>query len=103
MIHRALIRSLITGACAVLFTAQLAATESPRARLSLDANWKFHLGDFPRESFPGGQGVALYGADITHSDGKAGHAWGAAARGFDDRNWRTMNLAQPCAPPPSVP
>lgn len=79
--------------CAVLFVAQLAtAAESPRERLSLDANWKFHLGDIPRESFPGGRGVALYGADITHSDGKAGHAWGAAARSYDDQNWRAVNL-----------
>lgn len=83
---------LRVGACAVLFVTQLSAAESSRERLSLDANWKFHLGDIPRESFPGGQGVALYGADITHSDGKAGHAWGAAARGYDDRNWRSVNL-----------
>ena len=74
------------------FASPVSAGESPRERLSLDASWKFHLGDIPRESFPGGQGVALYGADITHSDGKAGHAWGAAARGYNDRNWRTVNL-----------
>jgi hypothetical protein len=69
--------------CAVILAAQLAATaDMAREQLSLDANWKFHLGDIPRESFPGGQGIALYGADITHSDGKAGHVWGAAARGY---------------------
>ncbi len=78
--------------CAVLFAAQLAAAAAPRERLSLDANWKFHLGDIPLDSFPGGQGIALYGPDITHSGSKAGHVWGAAARGFNDRNWREVNL-----------
>ena len=68
------------------------AVESPRERLSLDANWKFHLGDVPLDSFPGGEGVRLYGANITDSGGKAGHVWGAAARGFNDRNWREVNL-----------
>jgi beta-galactosidase len=92
MMHRALIRSLIAGACAVLFAAQLAVAESPRERLSLDTNWKFHLGDIPLKSFPGGQGIALYGPDFTHSGAKAGHVWGAAARGFDDSNWREVNL-----------
>jgi beta-galactosidase len=82
---------LLAVACAALVT-NLPALESPRERLSLDANWKFHLGDIPLDSFPGGQGVALYGADITHSGAKAGHVWGAAARGFDDRNWRQVSL-----------
>jgi len=84
-------RLLLAVACAALVT-NLPALESPRERLSLDANWKFHLGDIPLDSFPGGQGVALYGADITHSGAKAGHVWGAAARGFDDRNWRQVSL-----------
>ena len=63
-----------------------------RETFSLDANWKFHLGDIPLNSFPGGQGITLYGPDFTHSDAKAGHTWGAAARGFDDKNWRQVNL-----------
>jgi beta-galactosidase len=92
MIHRLLARSFVLAACAALFVAQLAAAESPRERLSLDANWKFHLGDIPLDSFPGGEGVRLYGANITDSGGKAGHVWGAAARGFNDRNWREVNL-----------
>jgi beta-galactosidase len=78
--------------CAVLLAPNLTAGESPRERLSLDAGWKFHLGDIPLDSFPGGQGVSLYGADITHSGAKAGHVWGAAARGFDDANWRQVSL-----------
>jgi beta-galactosidase len=40
-----LVRSLFTGACAALFVTQLLAADSPREHLSLDANWKFHLGD----------------------------------------------------------
>lgn len=34
----------------------------------------------------------LYGQDITRSGAKAGHAWGAAARGFDDANGRQVHL-----------
>ena len=34
----------------------------------------------------------MYGPDITHHDAKAGHAWGAAARGFDDKSWRQVDL-----------
>ena len=32
-------------ACAVLLATQVLAADSPREHLSLDANWKFHLGD----------------------------------------------------------
>lgn len=74
------------------FSASLSAAASPREQLSLDQNWRFHLGDIPLNSFPGGQGVALYGPDFTHSGAKAGSVWGAAARGYDDRNWRQVNL-----------
>jgi beta-galactosidase len=63
-----------------------------RETLSLDRGWRFHLGDIPLDSFPGGEGIRLYGADITHSGAKAGHAWGAAARGFDDSSWRQVDL-----------
>lgn len=92
MIRRLLARSPALAVCAALFIAQLAAAESPREQLSLDANWRFHLGDIPLNSFPGGQGVALYGPDFTHSGAKAGSVWGAAARGYDDKSWRLMNL-----------
>jgi beta-galactosidase len=63
-----------------------------RETLSLDQGWRFHLGDIPLKSFPGGQGIALYGPDFTHSGAKAGHTWGAAARGFNDQSWRQVNL-----------
>jgi beta-galactosidase len=68
------------------------ASPSPRETLSLDQGWRFHLGDIPLNSFPGGEGILLYGADITHSGAKAGHTWGAAARGFDDSGWRQVDL-----------
>ena len=56
--------------CVVLLAAQLAAaSEGGRERLSLDANWKFHPGDIPLDSFPGGQGIVLYGPDFTHRGG----------------------------------
>jgi len=92
MINRLLACSFVLAACAALFVTQFAAAESPREQLSLDANWKFHLGDIPLDSFAGGEGVRLYGANLTDSGGKAGHVWGAAARGFNDRNWREVNL-----------
>lgn len=63
-----------------------------REKLSLDQGWQFHLGDIPLNSFPGGQGITLYGPDFTHSDAKAGHTWGAAARGYDDSGWRRVDL-----------
>ena len=92
MISRLLARSFVLAVCAALFVTQLAAAELLREQLSLDSNWKFHLGDIPLDSFPGGEGVRLYGANLTDSGGKAGHVWGAAARGFNDRNWREVNL-----------
>ncbi|HLP77000.1 MAG TPA: beta-galactosidase GalA, partial [Candidatus Paceibacterota bacterium] len=89
----------IAAACSMWFAAltpvlrgNAAAAEGGREQLSLDQNWRFHAGDIPLNSFPGGQGVALYGPDFTHSGAKAGSVWGAAARGYDDRNWRQVNL-----------
>ena len=79
-------------ACVAFVAVQASGANSPRERLSLDANWKFHLADIALNAFPGGRGVALYGADFTHSGAKAGHVWGAAARGFDDQNWRQVSL-----------
>ncbi|MEO7100596.1 MAG: beta-galactosidase GalA [Luteolibacter sp.] len=78
------------AACSVI--QPVAAAEQPREQLSLDSNWKFHLGDIPRDSFPGGQGVNLYGPDITYHGSKAGSAWGAAGRGYDDKSWKQVNL-----------
>jgi len=51
----------------------VAAAGSPREHLSLDANWKFHLGD----DWP----------DALRLD-KAGVSGGPAAENFDDSNWR---------------
>jgi beta-galactosidase len=75
--------------------AQSAGTASPaslRQTLSLDEGWRFHLGDIARASFAGGQGVNLYGPDITYHGAKAGSAWGAAARGYDDSSWKLVDL-----------
>jgi beta-galactosidase len=63
-----------------------------RETLSLDRGWRFHLGDIALDSFPGGQGVSIYGSDFTHSDAKTGYTWGAAARGYDDKTWRQVDL-----------
>ncbi|MEI9959709.1 MAG: glycoside hydrolase family 2 TIM barrel-domain containing protein [Limisphaerales bacterium] len=50
---------------------------SPREHLSLDANWKFHLGD----DWPGALRLD-----------KAGASEGPASEKFDDHSWRTLNL-----------
>ncbi len=57
-----------------LFAAE---TNSPREHLSLDANWKFHLGD----DWPGALRLD-----------KAGASGGPAAEKFSDSSWRTVNL-----------
>jgi beta-galactosidase len=64
---------------AAFFIANLgnAQTNSPREHLSLDANWKFHLGD----DWPG----------ALHLD-KAGASTGPASEKFSDNSWRTLNL-----------
>jgi beta-galactosidase len=75
--------------------AQATGTAAPaplRETLSLNEGWRFHLGDIKPESFPGGQGVNLYGPDITYHGAKAGTAWGAAARGYDDKGWKRVTL-----------
>jgi len=66
------------GVCAAACGAQLfAAGESPREHLSLDAGWKFHLGD----DWPGALNLS-----------KAGASGGPAAEKFNDNTWRTLNL-----------
>jgi beta-galactosidase len=51
--------------------------ESPREHLSLDTNWKFHLGD----DWPGAPRLD-----------KAGDSTGPASVRFDDTVWRSINL-----------
>ena len=72
-----LVRSLFTGACAALFVTQLLAADSPREHLSLDAGWKFHLGD----DWP----------DALHLE-NSGAGSGPASEKFDDTYWRVLNL-----------
>src|ERR1039457_3599661 len=70
-------RSLLACACAALCVMQLSAAEPPREHLSLDANWKFHLGD----DWPD----ALTWVN-------SGTGGGAASERFNDSNWRAVNL-----------
>ena len=72
-----LVRSLVAGACAALAVTQLSAADSPREHLSLDTNWKFHLGD----DWPD----ALTWVN-------SGTGSGAASERFNDENWRAVNL-----------
>jgi len=72
--------SLLTAlawAAAVFCTQNLSAAGSPREHLSLDANWKFHLGD----DWP----------NALRLD-KAGASAGPASEKFGDTAWRTLNL-----------
>jgi beta-galactosidase len=62
---------LISISCAA------ATTDSPREHLSLDANWKFHLGD----DWPGALRLD-----------KAGASGGPASPKFNDNSWRTVDL-----------
>ena len=57
--------------------ASATAAVSPREHLSLDANWKFHLGD----QWPNALDLE-----------KAGMSSGPAEEKFDDKAWRTLNL-----------
>src|ERR1035437_4873898 len=71
------IRTLIAGACAALFAMQLSAAESLRERLSLDTNWKFHLGD----DWSKGLRLDKAGANVGPASEKM----------FSDAAWGTVN------------
>jgi beta-galactosidase len=58
--------------------------ELARQRVSLDMNWRFHLGDIPF--------LAPMTHDQTYNDSKAGNASGAAAVKYNDRDWQTLTL-----------
>jgi beta-galactosidase len=61
----------------MLLVSQLSAAELPREHLSLDVNWKFHLGD----DWP----------DALHLE-NSGTGSGPASEKFSDSFWRTINL-----------
>jgi len=71
------IRFLSGIVCVASLVAQLAAADSPREHLSLDANWKFHLGD----DWPD--------ALVLMNSGTGG---GPASEKFSDSFWRTVNV-----------
>ena len=70
-------RALLLGACAALFVPRPVAAESPREHLSLDANWRFHLGD----DWP----------DALHLE-NSGTGSGPASESFTDAYWRAVTL-----------
>src|SRR5450631_2178754 len=78
-IHQVISRWLLVSLLAVSVSRITAAPAdvSPREHLSLDANWKFHLGD----DWP----------NALHLD-KAGSSGGPAAEKFNDNSWRPLNL-----------
>lgn len=62
----------------------MAVNSGMREHLSLDRGWLFHLGDIP---FP-----EVRGHGASYGNAKAGGAGGAAAPGFDDTDWRELDL-----------
>ncbi len=72
-----LFRAFSSIALAALLATQLAAAESPREHLSLDANWKFHLGDDWPDAL---------------SRMNSGTGSGPASEKFSDTFWRTVNV-----------
>jgi beta-galactosidase len=77
MKHQGLFFSLIAGACAFLSVSPVLSADTTRRHLSLDAGWRFHLGD----EWP----------DAIHLD-KSGTGSGPAAQGFTDSYWRVVDL-----------
>ena len=69
--------TLIAGACAALLFTSLAAADTPREHLSLDANWEFRLGD----DWPDALSFV-----------NSGTGSGPAAEKFADSYWRVVNL-----------
>ena len=77
----------ITITASWLFLLSCLAAESSgevRQRLSMDAHWRFYLGDIPMPE--------IKGHGPSYDNAKAGKAWGAAAPEFDDSSWRQLNL-----------
>jgi beta-galactosidase len=69
---------VLSGIASVaLLATQVAAAESPREHLSLDANWKFHLGDDWPDAI---------------SFVNSGTGSGPASEKFSDTYWRTVHL-----------
>ncbi|MEJ0091440.1 MAG: beta-galactosidase GalA [Limisphaerales bacterium] len=74
LLRQFLVTVFLFALTATLFAEE---TNSPREHLSLDANWKFHLGD----DWPNALNLA-----------KAGESHGPAAEKFNDNSWRSINL-----------
>ena len=74
---KSIARFLFAGVSAAYFAMPLAAADLPREHLSLDAGWKFHLGD----DWP----------DALHLE-NAGTGSGPASERFDDTYWRIINV-----------
>jgi beta-galactosidase len=74
--YQVISRWLIVGLLAVC-AAQASTNDNPREHLSLDANWRFHLGD----DWP----------NALRLD-KAGESSGPASEKFNDTSWRSLDL-----------
>ncbi|HEV2327212.1 MAG TPA: beta-galactosidase GalA [Verrucomicrobiae bacterium] len=77
MTTASLMHPLLAGICVALVATRLTAADLPRQHLSLDTNWKFHLGD----DWPNALDLA-----------SSGTGSGPASEHFSDSYWRTVNL-----------
>lgn len=55
-----------------------------RQKFSLDTGWRFYEGDIP---FP-----VISGHSASYHNAKAGRSWGAAAAGYDDSDWKIVDI-----------
>ena len=63
----------------------MATDKTPRERLLMDPEWRFHLGDYVPPTLENEHGA-------TYTSVKAGGAGGFAGPEFDDTNWRLLDL-----------
>jgi len=81
-------KSILSGLAVILllsaYSLEAQQPEPARQRLSLDKNWRFHLGDIPF--------LVPMTHDQTYNDSKAGNASGAAAVKYNDADWPTVML-----------
>ncbi len=68
----------------LIFIFCIAAGRAQTEKLSFDRGWRFYQGDIPMP--------VITGHSMSYNNAKAGTALGAAAPGFDDTEWRLLNL-----------
>ncbi len=68
----------------LIFIFCIAVSKAQTEKLSFDKGWRFYQGDIPMP--------LVTGHSMSYNNAKAGTALGAASPGFDDTEWRLLNL-----------